>query len=800
MEAIAGIAFLGKLLSDNQKAEKNPPKKNKNRESLFDSQIERNSYRKLKKKAQKRLIKSRDPDGNIIPWFSNRQGAPRDMAILDDRYTKEKKIEHKKIEHFTSKKRKRINREKMKKQSQEMKHVISSESDSVFSDSDVVTLDNQTNVSIGDNPTSLFDKSNNLRNNKLHEMKFNTLNQTEVPGFFSQFEPLEYDNPEPEDPVSQNAPYKKRGRMANVSRLEEDRKLALQGAYSKFSPDEDMTYGVIDKDNMTTLNMTPYFSGKSYGDNSEMSKNLDMIKQRKVESFTGSLNDLNFRPKTERRPLFNPIVGLTNIYGQPSYTDYMETRYMPSRERRNEFLMQPERITPGLNLAYNEVSKSGFHDTYRALPKNVDALRAASNPKISYGRPVIQGMKGRKRRVFKEFAKRRPETFRENDPRDLTRALSYYRAPTAYGHFDAPMTMREITSQAHFGPAGNKQISKGHARDLKDIPDQTIREVTAATNRVGPAGNKQLSKGHARDLKDIPDFTLKDAHIHQNYVPIAGNKQFHKGHAFDLKDIPDDTLREVHINKNYVPGAGNKQFHKGHAFDLKDIPEDTLREVHINKDYVPRAGTTQFQKGHAFDFGDVPEMTLKDIHINKDHIGGAGNKQITKWRATDFNDVPEMTLKDVHINKNHVGGVGNKQFQKGHAFDLNDIPDPTLREAFSNQDWIGGAGNKQLQKWRATDFGDIPDPTLRDVHINKNHVGGAGNKQITKWRDIPEMTLKDVHINKDYIQGAGNKQITKWRATDFGDIPEMTLRDVHINKNHIGGAGNKQLQKWRAIL
>jgi len=54
--------------------------------------------------------------------------------------------------------------------------------------------------------------------------------------------------------------------------------------------------------------------------------------------------------KTERRPLFNPHVDLTLTYGMPNYTDYLESRYISSKDRRNELLQQPTRITPGLNL------------------------------------------------------------------------------------------------------------------------------------------------------------------------------------------------------------------------------------------------------------------------------------------------------------------------------------------------------------------------------------------------------------------------------------------------------------------
>ena len=172
-----------------------------------------------------------------------------------------------------------------------------------------------------------------------------------------------------------------------------------------------------------------------------------------METFTGSLNNLDYKIKTERRPLFNPQIGLTWNYGSPNFTNYYQSRFIPGRERRNELLNQPVRVTPGLDLKYNEISKQGFHDTYRVLPKTVDELRTANNPKISYTPPVIEGMKGERRAVIGNVPKLRPVTFKENDPRDMLKSLGVLRAPSIYGNYDAPSTNRQQTTKAHYGPA-----------------------------------------------------------------------------------------------------------------------------------------------------------------------------------------------------------------------------------------------------------------------------------------------------------------------------------------------------------
>ena len=94
--------------------------------------------------------------------------------------------------------------------------------------------------------------------------------------------------------------------------------------------------------------------------NLNIEDHMSLKDARKMDLFTGSLNNLEWKPKTERRPLFSPLVGLTHIYGSPVMTSEYESRFIPSRERRNEKPFQETRVTPGLNLGYNEVGKSSY--------------------------------------------------------------------------------------------------------------------------------------------------------------------------------------------------------------------------------------------------------------------------------------------------------------------------------------------------------------------------------------------------------------------------------------------------------
>lgn len=80
------------------------------------------------------------------------------------------------------------------------------------------------------------------------------------------------------------------------------------------------------------------------------------------------------------KPLFSPFLGLTNPYGQSVVTDFYDSAYMPSKDRRNELPIQPTKVATGLNLGYNRTDTNKYD---RPLPKTVAELRQ-EKPKTTY--------------------------------------------------------------------------------------------------------------------------------------------------------------------------------------------------------------------------------------------------------------------------------------------------------------------------------------------------------------------------------------------------------------------------------
>jgi len=581
-----------------------------------------------------------------------------------------------------------------------------------------------------------------------------------------------------------------------------------KGEYS--STKGDMTYNVNNGD-MSHNNMMPSFKSADYGLKLEEQQQADNQKQRKMELFTGSINNVEYRPRTERKPLFNPQVGMTWIYGTPNFTDYFETRYIPGRERRNEMLHQPVRITPGLNLGYNDISHQGFNSEFRPMPKNVDQLRTANNPKIEYGRPIIPGKKGERRAVISKPTKNKPPRVKEMDPKDMLKSLGYLRAPTVHGKFDAPATNRQQTSTSWVGPV--EATKKGEVIESKyNVPNRqsflsdgprnvtgiertknttatantyhvsgTNRMTTSGLNWVGGAG-PEFKKGTTHNPNDVPDATMRNLTEKLNWIYGAGT-EYKKGIAYNPNDIPNTTLRNTTENRSWINGAG-PEYKKGMAYNPADIPDPTIRNTTEKFNWVNGPGT-EYKKGMAYNPNDVPDPTLRNLIDKISWLNPAG----TEWKkemTVNFDDIPDPTLRNINGKRTWINGAGT-EWKMGQAYNMKDVPDATLRNTTEKKTWINGASPEW--KMGQTYTNDVPDATLRNTTERKTWINAASPEwkiAQTYINDTPEATLRNTTENMTWINGAS----PEWKmgqAYNMNDIPEATLRNTTENNVWING-------------
>jgi hypothetical protein len=659
--------------------------------------------------------------------------------------------------------------------------------------------------------------------------------------FVNQFTPLQYDNPS--DPVSTN---KVPEHFQGSNRMSIERDLCLQGNYSNCN--NNMTYDVIPENQLTHNNMQPEFRPKKgYGNNIDNDKHVNDISQRKMDLHTGSLNNLEYRPRTERRPLFSPLVGLTNIYGAPVMTSEYASRYIPSRERRNEKPFQETKVTPGLNLGYNEIGNQGFHDMYRAFDKTVNQLRVPSHAKISYTTPVIQQQRGSRQPIIPVVPKRRPITFEEwGTKRMLPTFNPDFSAPSVYGNVDpinlasvnrgtsdrvvygssqytytlsTPESLQPLvkdSTKENFiqdGPHNTTMVESQKATGFKETFDVPMTQRMQETNHVGPTYHQNTNKFYVFDsLCAVPDPNMRSLHGTTDRAGVVGNSQYAKQLAFDANNaIPDPTMRNYHENTDRAGTVGNSQYARQLAFDANNaIPDPNMRTYHNTPDRAGVVGNGQYARQLAFDANNaIPDPNMRTHHNTPDRAGVVGNSQYARQLAFDANNaIPDPNMRTYHDAPDRAGVVGNSQYAKQLAFDANNaIPDPNMRNYHENMDRTGVVGNNQYARSIAFDANNaIPDPNMRTYHNVPDRAGIVGNSQYAKQlafdaiNAVPDPNMRNYHENTDRAGVVGNGQYTRRMAFDAANaVPDPNMRNYHENTDRAGVVGNNQYARQIAF-
>ena len=458
------------------------------------------------------------------------------------------------------------------------------------------------NIEFFDNQDNISNYKNNFSD--IHN-KQNNLSMVDY-----QFEQLKYNNPG--NPTARN---NKPKNINNKSYLEDN----IINNYSPIN-NTHMIYDInresIDKpdesiedknklaERMVHNNMVPFFSEKQAGESIDNYERYGNITTRKMDQFTGSLNDEMYRPKTERRPLFNPMVGLTNVYGSPVKTSEFEGRYVPSKERRNEKPFQEVRVTPGLNLPYHAVSNVGFHDPYRILPKNIDELRTLDNPQISYSPPVKWGQVSTERAARPNVNVYKPPTFVENE------RLPEYIKGRVKQCLD-PGARERLPTKAYY--------DKEKIRDNFDVRNlATDNRGVNSTDWVGPI-NYNVTKESVIGKVNINRQNFE--HPGPSNIGVDDTNKSYVLNRIGL--VPSLTNRNIY-NQEESGNIGTSNSDKLYTYDKSGIkPGITNRNIY-NQEESGNIGTSTSDKLYTYDKSGIkPGITNRNIYNYTDHNGAA---------------------------------------------------------------------------------------------------------------------------------------------------------------------------------
>ncbi len=560
--------------------------------------------------------------------------------------------------------------------------------------------------------------------------------------------------------------------------------------FSNFNQHLNMTYGL--NNDMTHINMMPYFKSPGYGQNQNVEDKIAENQIRKMNLFSGSANNVDYSPKQEKKPLFNPIVGLTHPNGMPNSTDYQSQYYIPSKYRNNELPFQPTKVTPGLALGYNQENKNGIGETYRTFYPNTNELRTLNNPKISYTgeNSIMNNQNPVKRTSIPTIKQHKPNTWWEMDK--PVNKQSESKKPIIRKNYVLNPTARSEISQSWAGPA-KYNIEQTKTSGLMPRPEPSTKQNFDLNRSGGGAGQAQLLKNTAFDKNNnTPDLTLRNFTEVTNYISNIRNPDY-KPQAFSQKDnIPLPTLKQLFELNSRIGAPIHHELQKAKYTNFIDIPEPTLKQFLIDNLRVGNINQGQL-KTILFNYHNaIPDLNMRNIH-DKSNRSGVALHDFTKIQSRNPNSSPNLTLRDLIVNNTQVGQIQNNVLHKPQYINTeNAKPELTQRDIYNTYDRAGNITN--TEKSYNINSNDIPKSTQRDIYNTYDRAGNITNTEKSyniNPNDLPKSTQRDIYNTYDRAGNITNTE--KSYNINPNDIPKLTLRNIISQFDRAGASSKLQI-------
>jgi hypothetical protein len=576
-------------------------------------------------------------------------------------------------------------------------------------------------------------------------------------------------------------------------------KMVQQSPQSDFDAKQDGRYGVTSE--MVHGNMQPNFKSKSYGFNPDMDKQKADIFTRNVELFTGSDQNLQFKHKQEVKKLFDPETNkVESLTGLPNFSNFFESRYIPSDKRQSERPFEPIRVTPGLNLGYNQTGSTGRNDMYRVLPKTVDQLRVVTKPKVSYSQPVIPGMKGERRGIIGDMVQKTPDRFFYQTPDSMMPNTGPLEAPAIYGKYLAPQTNRAIDSGTiHLNPAKGGEVQKNTPKYLRE--GQLTAPAKISYLHAGPRNVEYNTKAQIVNQESFNNVQTQRASTGDkvHLLGTIGNKtaDYLVNHE---NMVPNTTQRETTAVQPKTNVKGNYTAVPLINF-LNYVPEVTLKQILLEDNGKKNiSNVSNSLKGYLFNsINSIKDFTLRDLIADKIKIVNQKGNHETGYLFNAQNATPDQNMRNLSQDNVIITTISNAE--KGYLFNnMNAIPDPTLRQLINTLWGSGGlnfdGNHKTNQMFNYKNA--IPDTTLRELTQNLIHLtnatGPSGQVKgylLNYLNAIPDTTMKELTQDKIVLSNIAPLQMKDYLINYINAIPDTTLRELTENQKYvIGQKGN----------
>jgi len=499
-------------------------------------------------------------------------------------------------------------------------------------------------------------------------------------------------------------------------------------------------------------NMQPFIRGS-------VKQNTDeLANQNILNNYTGRSDTIQHKKEVEC--FFEPVSQYGNACGfMPNPNDFEREHMQIPKARNNDFPIDKVYVGKGLGLGYTADPGGGYQQANTidyVMPKNVDQLRVATNPRAEYQLPKPATKQGVARRgIMGDFAKNKPDKYFEQSANMLLKTTGAVIKPSLQPAQEVKPTSRVDT---HIAYDGHTQ-SSGSMPGIGSDDDYGLNSIMIYNNNRQDTGKDTILNNLTTTVKAViaplldffrhntKEYTLDASRTYGNFQAQIPEKAT----LYDpVSHIMKTTIKETLIHDTNISNLkGSEKI----TTPNQDNAKVTVRET------TPIVDTTRQMASHIYrvQIYNVDEVTRTTIRETTD-------------QAPDLYGF---------ISGNITDGTG--------AYSVIDIDMLNTNRQFTNDyEYEGIAGSK-------TDFRQTSEEYIRNAEIdatrdNLNRAAANTPNGAGKFTSIAPENI-DIDTKKLMIDSLTQREVGNitriYQASDMdnGKCAITKIGNNYLNAN-----------------
>jgi hypothetical protein len=497
------------------------------------------------------------------------------------------------------------------------------------------------------------------------------------------------------------------------------------GNTSKTENFTSLTGNQVNKSDFKHNNMAPFFGSKIRGSNQNPNTS-ESVMDHMIGYGSQQIK------KQEQAPLFAPQKDVRYANGVPNQTDFYQSRVVPGSKMSNVKLWDEQRVGPGLDAGYGTNGEMGFNSGMAARDKwvdrNVDQLRVATNPKITYG---LENHEGPARYFINAPATKEtqgkvekylPDTYFVNTPDRWLTTTGLEKGQTARAIQVDRDVNRATTSMEYYGADSNPSGTQMYTPGEHELPKRPQLEAHPVLNPTANGRGSASSGDYGREgYKSLPNNRAT-----MRAPELGGVQGLMKAAIAPILDILRISRKENVVGNPNPSGNVKMTVTAPPVYNPADRTPTTIRETtegkldnnHLN---------VQSQKDGAYTVSDQQTTDQQRDTTNCEYYGDGGmNSGVALYNAS-YNQ--RNNVNKTYMNRPNQGGMAMLNHDQRIQIDKNEL------DRNNNRMWVrnGNSGINNTIPSLET-YGKIKTTQLYD---NSQNIERINPDILTAFKENP---------------------------------------------------------------